>query len=1011
MYYQLFLKVSLSMEKKKKVADLVSRFEQDFDYYKSDRYNETLLRSDFLDPLFELLGWDIKNAQGKSTNEREVLLEESLKLNTLSNTKKPDYTFRLFSERKFFLEAKKPHVKIELEDAPAKQVRRYGYTAGLYISVLSNFEYLYIYDTTIPVEEKDNREKGLIKSYHYTEFVEKFDEISSLLSRDSVYNGDFDKVWEHIERNVEHKPIGKLFLEQINNWRLTLANEIHRECPEMPLDQLSDIVQSYINKLLFLRVCEDRNIEAYQELLSIAEKEDATELVSLLHNADLKYNSGLFDEFLAPQLIGNISSTFWNIVRQLYYPETPYSFAVLSSDILGRIYEIFLSKRLEVIDGSLVIVDKPENVDRDVVTTPTYIIQEILRRAVLPKIEGKDLQQLCELKFADIACGSGAFLLELFQLLCDVMLDYYIQHSPEKLQRAGVGGFRLPYSIKAKILTNCIYGVDKDYNATEATKFGLLLKVLEGEDVNSLADYKPILPSLSQNIFFGNSLLESNDVSDSKLVVPINPYDFNNLKFDAVVGNPPYMSSEDMKNLTPLEYPLYPAKYDSAYKQYDKYFLFIERGIQLLKNHGVLGYIIPSKFMKVGAALKLRDLISENHYLSELASFGANQVFNGKTTYTCLLILSKQDNLNFKYEEIGNISRWRGKTGLNVVTKRQAESLSSDTWALFPKEFDALFDKIRRGGYTLSDAVGNDNIFNGIQTSANKTYIFQPIEETETTYSFQRGDTIWKIEKSLTKPYFKTVKDYGLSSYNSFKPNARVIFPYFKDEEGKLQVIPLEELASIYPFGYSYIMAHKNELDRKKRDIKPVPENDNEWHRYGRHQSLEACELPCKLIVGVLSQGEKYAVDLHGTLVSSGGTAGYCIISLPEESPYSIYYLQALLTSRPIEWISSLYGEIFRGGFIARGTKVLKQLPFRTIDFDNQNDKKLHDDISALQQELISIGDKIVKAKGDNRTLTPLKRIFSNKKKEMESLIQKLFCLTEEEYYKIPQISDIYATI
>lgn len=938
-------------------------------------------------------------------------MEEPLKANALSNTKKPDYTFRLFSERKFFLEAKKPHVKIECEDAPAKQVRRYGYTAGLLISVLSNFEYLYIYDTTIPVEEKDNRKKGLIRSYHYTEFVEKFDEISSMLSHESVYSGDFDKIWEHIERNVEHKPVDKLFLEQINKWRLTLANEIHRESPEMPLNQLSDVVQSYINKLLFLRVCEDRNIETYQELLSIAEKGDASEFVSLFHKADLKYNSGLFDEYLAPQLIGNISSTFWDIVRQLYYPETPYSFAVLSSDILGRIYEIFLSKRLAIIDDVLVIVDKPENVNRDVVTTPSYIIQEILRRAVLPKVEGKDLHQLCKLKFADIACGSGAFLLELFQLLCDVMLDYYIQHSPDRLHRTGIDSFRLPYSMKIRILTSCIYGVDKDYNATEATKFGLLLKVLEDEDVNSLAYHKPILPNLSNNIFFGNSLLAPKDVRDNKLVEVINTFDFGNLKFDVVIGNPPYMSSEDMKNLTPLEHPLYPTKYDSAYKQYDKYFLFIERGLLLLKDNGVLGYIVPNKFMKVGSALKLRDLISRNHYLSELTSFGANQVFGGKTTYTCLLFLSKHNNPNFKYEEINNLSHWRGRTGLNVETERQTESLGPDTWVLFPKELDSLFDKIRRDGYTLSDALGSDNIFNGIQTSANKTYIFQPVEETETTYSFQRGDTTWNIEKSLTKPYFKTVRDYGLSSYNSFEPNARVIFPYFKDGDGKLQVIPLEELASNYPLGYAYIMAHKHELCRKSRDIKPTPKNDYEWHRYGRHQSLEACELPCKLIVGVLSQGEKYAVDTHGTLVSSGGTAGYCIISLPEKSPYSIYYLQALMTSRPLEWLSSLYGEIFRGGFIARGTKVLEQLPFRTIDFDNQDEKKLHDDIANLQQELISIGDRIVKAGNNKRVLTPLNRNFSYKKNEMEKLIQNLFSLTKEEYHQIPIISEIYATI
>ena len=937
-------------------------------------------------------------------------MEEPLKANAHTNTKKPDYTFRLFSERKFFLEAKKPHVKIDVEDSPARQVRRYGYTAGLNISVLSNFEYLYIYDTTIPVSGDDSRKKGLVKSYHYTEYAEKFDEISSLLSHDSVYNGEFDKNWAHIEGNIDYKPIDKLFLEQINNWRLALANEIHRESPEIPLDQLSDIVQSYINKLLFLRVCEDRNIETYQELLYIAEKEDATELVSLFHKADLKYNSGLFDEFLAPQLIGNISSTFWDIVSQLYYPETPYSFAVLSSDILGRIYEIFLSKRIADVDGALALVDKPENVDRDVVTTPTYIIQEILRRSVLPKVVGKNLKQLCELKFADIACGSGAFLLELFQLLCDVTLDYYIHNNPEELCRTGIDGYRLPYSIKVKILTSCIFGVDKDYNATEATKFGLLLKVLEDEDVNSLSGHKPILPSLSQNIFFGNSLLESEDVRDNNLREAINTYDFGKLKFDVVIGNPPYMSSEDMKNLTPLEHPLYPSKYNSAYKQYDKYFLFIERGLQLLKKDGVLGYIIPSKFMKVGAALKLRGMIATNHHLAELTSFGANQVFNGKTTYTCLLILTNEDNPNFKYEEVRDLSMWRSRLDDNDITERSSDYISSDTWALFPKGYDKLFEKIQRDGYTLSDAVGGDNIFNGIQTSANKTYIFQPIAETATTYSFLRDNNTWEIEKNLTKPYFKTVRD-GLSSYNSFSPNARVIFPYTKDGNGKLQIIPLDELAEKYPLGYSYIMAYKHELDRKSRDIKPTPDNNNEWHRYGRHQSLEACELPCKLIVGVLSQGDKYAVDTYGTLVSSGGTAGYCIISLPEDSPYSIYYFQALLTSRPLEWVSSLYGEIFRGGFIARGTKVLKQLPFRTIDFDNQDDKKLHDDISALQQELISIGDRIVKAGNNNRILTPLRRNFSIKKNEMEILIQKLFSMTETEYYQIPKILETYATI
>lgn len=504
------------------IKKLVEHFQKDYSYFKSDGYNETLLRSEFLDPMFELLGWDIKNSQGRTTNEREVLLEESLKTHIDPNRKKPDYTFRFYSERKFFLEAKKPSIRIEEQDKAAIQARRYGYSAGLKISVLSNFEYLYIYDASIPVSESDKRTKALVKSYHFSEYEQKFDEISSLLGRESVYNGDFDTCWKEIENNVEHKPIDQLFVEQINSWRLELGNEILRAMPSLSLQELTDSVQSYINKILFLRVCEDRNLEPYQELLSIAKKDDPSKLIALFKQADRKYNSGLFDALLAPAIIGNISSTFWKIVQELYYPETPYSFAVLSSDVLGRIYEIFLVKQFSFVDGRLTLTNKPEHVDKDVVTTPTYIIQEILRRTVVPMIKKKDFKSLCKLKFADIACGSGAFLLELFQLLNDIMIDYLLQHDPSKLIPEGMGNYRLPFELKTEILTNCIYGIDKDFNATEATKFGLLLKLLEGENTTSTKATKPILPDLSKNIIFGNSLLSPMDCPNLSVPESVN---------------------------------------------------------------------------------------------------------------------------------------------------------------------------------------------------------------------------------------------------------------------------------------------------------------------------------------------------------------------------------------------------------------------------------------------------------------------------------------------------------
>ena len=641
------------------IKKLIEKYNTDRKYYLTNKYNETLLRSDFLDPFFELLDWDIKNNAGKPTNEREVILEEALKENASEHSKKPDYTFRLFSERKFFLEAKKPCVAIESNNDSAKQVRRYGFTAKLKISVLSNFEYLIIYDTSVKVDKDDTFQKALIKKYHYTEYESKFEEIKRLLGHDAVYSGAFETEWKEIETKINQYSIDNLFLNQINEWRKVLGSEIYKHNPKIGEQQLNDVVQSYLNRVLFLRVCEDRNLEDYQTLLKFANASDFKALIKKFEQADKRYNSGLFDQLLKDKIIENISSVFWTIIKQLYYPESPYSFSVFSSDILGSIYEIFLSEKLVIENTTIALVKKPENIDRDIVTTPTFIISDILRNTVLVKCQGKTDKEIIKLKYADISCGSGAFLLELFQLLNDNLIDYYLQTDKSKLIQTNLDTFKLPFKIKRELLLNCIFGVDKDYNAVEATKFGLLLKLLEGEDVNSTNTTKPVLPDLSQSIFFGNSLLNPKQVPNKKDQVIINPFDFSKLRFDVIVGNPPYMKSEDMKNITPLELPLYKSIYTSAYKQFDKYFLFVQQGMNLLTADGILGYIIPSKFTKVGAGKKIREELSSKGYLHSIVSFGANQVFADKTTYTCLLILNKKPQKTFQYAEVKSLKSWK----------------------------------------------------------------------------------------------------------------------------------------------------------------------------------------------------------------------------------------------------------------------------------------------------------------------------------------------------------------
>lgn len=323
------------------INGLIKKYEDDIDVYRSAKYNETQLRIDFLDPLFAILGWDITNASGKSTNEREVLVEEGLKAKKGANTKKPDYTFRLFSERKFFLEAKKPSVDVSTDPSPAKQVRRYGFTAKLKISVLSNFEYLAIYDCSSQVDENDPVQHSRIKLFHYTKYAEKLDEIYHLISRENVYNGVFDKEWSAIEDKINRFSVDTLFLQQINEWRLNLAQNFVEIKPDISDLELNDLTQLYINSIVFLRVCEDRDLEEYETLFSFAEQEDYSSLIAKLNESDKKYNSGLFTLEYINEFVSDKNSYIWVIIKQLYYPESTYSFSVFSSDILGNIYEIF----------------------------------------------------------------------------------------------------------------------------------------------------------------------------------------------------------------------------------------------------------------------------------------------------------------------------------------------------------------------------------------------------------------------------------------------------------------------------------------------------------------------------------------------------------------------------------------------------------------------------------------------------------------------------------------------
>ncbi len=481
------------------ILDLSERFERNYDSYKSGAYNETQVRREFIDPFFEALGWDVDNRAGYAEAYKDVIHENAVKVGGI--TKAPDYSFRIGGQRKFFVEAKRPSVSIKDEPAPAFQLRRYAWSAKLSLSIVTDFDEFAVYDCRVKPDQRDHSDYARIQFYTFRQFADKWDEIAAAFSKDAVLKGSFDKYAESNKAKRGTAEVDSAFLAEIESWRELLARNIALR-NSFNVRELNEAVQRTIDRIIFLRIAEDRGIEEYGVLRGICSGNNTfARLRELFYEADYRYNSGLFHfrhekgeaeppDTLTTDLVID-DKPLKDILHRLYYPESPYEFTVLPSDILGQVYEQFLGKVIRLTsDHRAIVEDKPEvKKAGGVFYTPTYIVQYIVTNTVGKLLEGKTPKKAESLRILDPACGSGSFLLGAYQCLLDWHLKWYMENDPEKWAKArkpaiykGQGGaWYLTSAERKRILLNNIYGVDIDSQAVEVTKLSLLLKVLEGE--------------------------------------------------------------------------------------------------------------------------------------------------------------------------------------------------------------------------------------------------------------------------------------------------------------------------------------------------------------------------------------------------------------------------------------------------------------------------------------------------------------------------------------------------
>lgn len=991
-----------------KLQALVDRFQVSLPYYKDTKnnYNEHSCRIEYIDPLLKILGWDVANEKGLAPQYREVIAE-----NYSTPTDRPDYTMTLRGVAKFFVEAKKPAVDITRISDPAFQTRKYGWNANHRIAVLTNFEYLAIYDTCYIPKESDGCVVARYCIFHFTEYVDRLDEISALISRNAVYSGEFDKYLDNKFPTIggEKQPVDALFLAQINEWRVLLSNELYKKGSRFQsLEVLNDVVQEFINQIVFLRICEDKNLPLYHRLQDTVS--DPTQLQAKLEElfraADHRYNSGMFS---GEDIIFDLSSTvISDMIKGLYYPQSPYLFNIIEPNLLGKIYEMFLTEQLELLsDNTIGLAKKRDCLNRSVVTTPTEIVKYMVDKTLSKACDGKSPTDILNLRIADIACGSGIFLEEAFAYLQDYCVQQYIASGEEgHLMEIGNGRYKLTLEEKKRILCSCIYGIDIDIHAVEVAKFSLLIKLIENETDPSVADVLPILPDLGSNILFGNSLVSMEELCgmtvSAEELIELAPFEWNTInggqQFSVIIGNPPYVNTEGMHMLLPkTEVEIYKKKYKTSHKQFDKYFIFIEQAIRKTAEGGYICYIVPNKFFKISAGEKLRNLIAKNQMLVNLDDFGDAQLFEDKTIYSSILLLCKHRQDTFMYSNIDSANKlWAGEEVSAI--ELNTSTLNKLPWRLTTDmDFLLMLQKLDQIAVPLTK---HAEIFNGIQTSAERPtpiYWFSSsdtVAESQDAVEICRDGNNYMIEKALLRPYFKPTRqgERGLNSYSILQTDKRIIFPY--DEKGHL--IPIKEMKTSYPGTYAYLEAYYDRLVPKcvsKSGVRDVPNaTADTWYQYGRTQALTAFINTPKLIVGVLSKEPMYVLDTDDMLIASGGTAGYCAISKKADSPYALEYIQAWLSHPITERILEIVGSDFEGGFIARGTFVLSTLPFVELNFEDKAQKALYDQVIGATHEVYNINDTL-----SNRPAKRISVLLQSRKdtliKEIQSLIERVYQL------------------
>ncbi|MHA1488378.1 MAG: Eco57I restriction-modification methylase domain-containing protein [Promethearchaeota archaeon] len=907
-----------------KLKDLVEKFNQDPD---KSKYTEQDVKTKYILPLIEILGWDIHSL-------------DQVKEESPAGVGFVDISLRIYSIPKILVEAKKfgkldgtrkrRGRKITWEE----QTLEYAYSLQTDWCLLTNFEELRLFFTPASTPTKAKIKVLKYDDYLTNDGLEIFKYIS--------FKGVLEGLINRLAKKRERRPIDIEIAADLLTSNLEIFNILNKKySTKYSKEELKHFTQRFIERLLVLRAAEDWELLIADQIKEIFDSwnkltldKDIEPFSKRMSSLYLQFNKKFNTAIFAPSPVDELElsdQVYESVINRLY----KYNFDKIDADVLGNVYEEYLGHILKEKEGKYALTEDYLNKQKHgIYYTKSYIVKYIITKTVLNKI--KDLQSqenLKELKLIDISCGSGTFLVESFNIL-ENRYSKIRESENDSVTTGTLDGWLAPRFNWKDILTNNIFGIDIDLFATELASVNLALRSI------TKTEKLPLI--LEENIFCKNSLFHNYDsiLGESE-------------GFDFVVGNPPYvlgdnLEEEEKQNLS--------GEFSEIYKSEADYcFYFIKKGIDLLKEGGRLGFIIARYFMKAHYGLDLRNYILSNCKILELIDFGNIDVFEGIGSRCCIFILEKATEIPESHKiqvinvtsrkikvskerifiEILNLenlikSELEGTTiNLEGFFKKQLE-LSSEPWILTLPKKEEIYNKCKEKYTSLKDyefKAGRGGI-------AGKLRVFGLTKEEFINKNLESD--VWKddiknsdIDKYIINPlknkvlFLENINDYSeLSLYPetlSYLQENFIELAFNRREFQPIQSsLTRSENLILKKIG---LCSHQNnpmdinevdaDLLEKLRGI-DIIEIDNDkiiintnseqfhnywkWWKWTSPRNLEIFGSEASTIVApYIAPENNFAIEISGAFDGSGDVLG---IKVDEDSPLNIYAILGFLNSR-----------------------------------------------------------------------------------------------------------------